>query len=151
MQDLENKSGNKNTADNATENETVAGQDFAILVESLYVVNLLLLPVLAFIVLVYLFLKKHGSLPPLAKSHLEQTISAGIWIAVMFFVGGMTIMMMSLLGVEDVTLWIIVVILFTLVHATMVLLGVLGLAKALSGKCWSYPIVGKPLPKNCPK
>lgn len=151
MQDLENKTGNENMADNTAKNDTVAGQDFAILVESLYVINLLLLPVLAFIVLVFLFLKKHGTLPPLAESHLEQTISASVWIAVMVFVGGMTIMMMSLLGIEDVTLWIIVVILFTIIHATMVLLGVLGLAKALSGKCWRYPVVGKPLHSDCPR
>lgn len=142
MQDLDNKT-DKDTA--------VDGQDFAILVESLYIANLLILPILSFIVLVYLFLKKHGKLPPLAESHLEQTISAGIWIAVMFFVGGMTIMIMSILGVEDVTLWVIVVLLFTIIHATMVLLGVLGLAKALSAKCWRYPVVGKPLHRDCPK
>lgn len=142
MPDLENKPRNDGP---------VAGQDFAILAESLYIANLLILPVIAFVVLVFLFLKKHGTLPPLAESHLEQTISAGIWTAVIFFVASMTIMMMSLLGVEDVTLWVIVVILFTIMHATMVLLGVLGLAKALSGKCWRYPVVGKPLRSDCPK
>jgi uncharacterized Tic20 family protein len=141
MPDLENK---------PEKEMTVAGQDFAILAESLYIANLLILPVIAFVILVLLFLKKHGTLPPLAQSHLEQTISAGIWIAVMVFVCGMTIMMMSLLGIEDVTLWVIVVILFTIIHATMVLLGVLGLAKALSGKCWRYPVVGKPLHRDCP-
>lgn len=129
----------------------VDGQDFAVLVEALYVINLLLVPVLAFIVLVYLFLKKHGSLPPLANSHLEQTISAGLITAVMFFTGGLTIMMMSLGGVEDVTLWMIAVITFTIVHATMVFLGVIGLAKALAGKCWRYPVVGRKLPPGCPE
>jgi uncharacterized Tic20 family protein len=142
MQDLENKTGKETK---------VEGQDFAILAESLYIANLLILPVIAFIILVLLFLKRHGKLPPLAQSHLEQTISAGIWIAVMVFVGGMTIMVMSMLGTEDVTLWVIVVILFTIMHATMVLLGVLGLAKALSGKCWRYPVVGKPLRSDCPR
>jgi uncharacterized Tic20 family protein len=139
-------------SDNKPEQGTaVAGQDFAILAESLYIANLLILPVFAFIVLVFLFLKKHGTLPPLAQSHLEQTISAGIWIAVIFFVGGMTIMLMRLLGTEDVTLWVIVIILFTIIHATMVLLGVLGLAKALAGKCWRYPVIGKPLHRDCPR
>lgn len=136
---------------NITEEKQVDGQDFAVMVEALYVINLLLVPVLAFIILVYLFLKKHGSLPPLANSHLEQTISAGLLTAVMFFVGGMTIMMMNLGGIEDVTLWVIAIILFTILHATMVLLGVIGLAKALSGKCWSYPVVGRKLPPDCPE
>ena len=127
----------------------VDGQDFAVLVESLYVINLLLIPVLSFIILVYLFLTRHGSLPPLANSHLEQTISAGFLTAVMIFVGGMTIMMIRLSGIEDATLWMIVIILFTVMHATMVLLGIVGLAKALSGKCWSYPVVGRKLPPGC--
>jgi uncharacterized membrane protein len=142
MPDSENKS---------LKEAPVAGQDFAILTESLYLANLLILPVFAFIILVFLYVKKHGSLPPIAESHLEQTISAGVWIAVIFFFGGMTILLMSLLGIEDVTLWVIVVTLFTSLHATMVLLGVVGLAKALAGKCWSYPVIGKPLHRDCPR
>ena len=127
------------------------GKDFAVLVESLYVANLLILPVLAFIVLALLFLKKHGSLPALADSHLEQTMSASIWIGVFFVIAALTVMLMNLVGIEDVTLWMIAVITFTIIHATMVLIGVFGLAKALSGKCWRYPVVGKPLPANCPE
>lgn len=127
----------------------VDGQGFAVLVESLYLSNLLFVPVLSFIVLVFLFLTRNGSLPPLANSHLEQTISAGFKTAVMLFVGGMTTMMVRLSGVEDVTLWMIVIILFTVVHATMVLLGIVSLAKALAGKCWSYPVVGRRLPPGC--
>ncbi len=136
---------------NNTKDVKVDGQDFAVLVESLYVANLLFLPVLSFIILVFLFLKKHGSLPPLANSHLEQTISAGFLTAVMLFVAALTIMTMRLIGVEDITLWLIAIILFTIVYATMLLLGILGLAKALSGKCWSYPVVGRELPPGCPK
>ena len=134
-----------------TKDVKVDGQDFAVLFESLYVANLLFLPVLAFIILVFLFLKKHGSLPPLANSHLEQTISAGFLTAIMFFVAALTIMMMRLVGVEDITLWLIAIILYTIVYATMLLLGILGLAKALSGKCWSYPVVGRKLPPGCPE
>ncbi len=125
------------------------GQGFAIMVESLYIANLLILPVISFIILVYLFLQKHGELPTLAKSHLEQTISAGLWIALMFLLGGVTIMIMRLNGIEDITLWLIVIITFTLLHATMVLFGIVGLSKALSGKCWPYPLVGKSIPYGC--
>ena len=81
------------------------GKDFAVLVESLYVANLLILPVLAFIILALIFLKKHGSLPALADSHLEQTMSASIWIGVFFFITALTVMLMNLVGIEDVTLW----------------------------------------------
>jgi uncharacterized membrane protein len=129
----------------------VEGQGFAVLVESLYVINLLFVPVLSFIILVFLFLTRHGSLPPLANSHLEQTISAGFITAVMLFVGGMTTMMVRLSSVDDAILWMVVIILFTVLHATMVLFGIVGLAKALAGKCWSYPVVGRRLPSSCAK
>jgi hypothetical protein len=32
----------------------------------------------------------------------------------------------------------------------MVLLGVVGLARAMAGKCWRYPLFGKDLPRDCP-
>jgi uncharacterized Tic20 family protein len=138
-----------NNSSDRQNTELLDGKDFAVLIESLYVANLLILPILAFVVLALIFIKKHGELPTLADSHLEQTISASIWIGIIFFVAAITIMMMNLLGMEDVTLWIITIITFTIIHATMVLFGVFGLAKALAGKCWRYPFVGKPLPPGC--
>ncbi len=142
MQRSENKSASNNP-DN--------GQNLAILVELLYVINLLILPLVAFILLAIIFLRKHGSVPALAQSHLEQTIAASIWFGVLFFTAALTFMMLNLVGVTDIIIWTMVIILFTIIHASMVLLGVVGLSKALSGKCWSFPLVGKSLPNNCPQ
>lgn len=133
-------------ADNSPDEQD---RKLAIMAESLYIANLLILPGIAFIFLVLLFSKNHGSAHPLARSHMEQTMSASIWIAVLLFTISITVLMLNLTGVEDVTIWMIVIILFTIIHASMVLLGVVGLAKALSGKCWRYPLVGKALPHNC--
>jgi len=137
-------------SDNQTPGETgIEGQSLAVLAESLYVANLLILPFLAFIVLAVMFLKKHRKAPALARSHLEQTMSASISIAVMFFAAAVIVMLLKMWGLEDVTVWMIVVIVFTIIHATMVLLGVLGLAKAMAGKCWRYPVFGRALPHGC--
>ena len=133
------------------EEQAVEGQSLAVVAESLYVANLLILPFIAFFVLVYIFIKQHGSAPPLARSHLEQTLSASISIAIMFFACAMIILLLRAWGLEDVSIWMIVVIVFTIIHATMVLFGVLGLAKAMSGKCWRYPVFGKALPRDCPQ
>ena len=133
------------------EEQAVEGQSLAVVAESLYVANLLILPFIAFFVLVYIFIKQHGSAPPLARSHLEQTLSASINIAIMFFACAMIILLLRAWGLEDVSIWMIVVIVFTIIHATMVLFGVLGLAKAMSGKCWRYPVFGKALPRDCPQ
>ena len=127
------------------------GQQLAIVAESLYVANLLILPFAAFLVLVIVFLKKHGSAPPLGRSHLEQTIAASIGIAIMFFACAGIIVLLRSWGLQDVGIWMIVVIVFTIIHATMVLFGVLGLAKAMAGKCWRYPLFGTALPSDCPR
>ena len=58
------------------------GRRLAVLAESLYVLNLLLLPVIAFIILLYLFLRHRRSAPPLARNHLEQTVGASLWLGV---------------------------------------------------------------------
>jgi uncharacterized Tic20 family protein len=144
-------SENKTPENNQLDGQDIEGKNSAILIESLYVANLLILPGLAFMALLYLFMTKHDKLPVLAKSHLEQTISACVWIAVMFLIASTTIMIMRFSGVEDVTLWMIVVILFTMLHASMVLLGIVGLSKALSGKCYRYPVFGKAMPHDCPR
>ena len=137
-------------SDNQTPDETgTEGQSLAVLAESLYVANLLILPFVAFILLCVIFLKKYRNAPALARSHLEQTMSASISIAVMFFAAAVIVMLLKMWGLEDVTVWMIVVIVFTIIHATMVLLGVLGLAKAMAGKCWRYPVFGRALPHGC--
>ena len=130
-------------SDSQPQNEAgTEGQSLAVLAESLYVANLLILPFLAFIILGIIFLKKHDSAPSLARSHLEQTLSASIGIAIMFIAAAGIVMLLKMWGMEDVVVWIIV-------HATMVLFGVLGLAKAMAGKCWRYPLFGRALPHDC--
>jgi len=136
--------------ENDLDEDEVDGQGLAVLAESLYVANLLILPFLAFFILGFIFLKNHGAAPPLAKSHLEQTLFASFGIAILFIACACIIMLLKMWGLEDVTIWMIVVTVFTIIHATMVLFGVLGLAKAMAGKCWRYPLFGKPLPADCP-
>ena len=141
----------RHSDDDTVDEPGVPGQGLAVLAESLYVANLLILPFLAFLALAIVFLKQYSVAPPLARSHLQQTISASIGIALMFFVCAGIIVLLKAQGLEDVGIWMIVVIVFTIIHATMVLLGVLGLAKAMAGKCWRYPVFGTRLPPDCPR
>jgi len=52
-------------------------------------------------------------------------------------------------GYDGANVWTIVILYFTIFHSMLVLLGILGLAKALAGQCWRYPLVGRPLPAGC--
>ena len=124
-----------------------AGQTLATLAEALYLANLLLLPGLAFAVLLGLFLARRRSAPPLAAAHLGQTLSASLWAGALLILANALILALGGYGAPET--WVVLIVYFTVCHATLVLLGVAGLAKAMAGQCWRYPLVGRPLPRGC--
>ena len=129
-------------------NATPAGSGLAIAAESLYLANLLLLPGISFLVLLYLALRAGPDTPPLAKAHLGQTVTASLWAGgLLVVVNGLILLLGGYTGAHT---WVLVIIYFTVCHSTLVLLGVVGLSKAMAGQCWRYPLVGRPLPPGCP-
>jgi len=121
----------------------VPGQGLAVTAESLYILNLLLLPGLAFLLLLLVYRKNIRSAPALAVCHLRQTLSASLWAGALLLLANGLIMLLG--GYHSPYTWVVVIIYFTTCHATLVLLGVLGLAKALAGQCFRYPLVGRPV------
>lgn len=119
-----------------------AGQTLAVTVEVLYLANLLLLPGLAFIVLLMVYVRQIKQAPPLAVCHLRQTMSASIWAAVILIIVNVVIIAMG--GYASSWTWVIVILYFTLCHSALVLLGTMGLAKAMAGKAYRFPLVGRP-------
>ncbi|HEX5675879.1 MAG TPA: hypothetical protein VFX83_10880 [Azonexus sp.] len=123
--------------------EEKAGQNLAVLAESLFLINLLLLPGLAFAGLFALWLKNKDSAPPLARQHLRQTTFVSL-------VGGFLIVTLSGLilalgGLDWAWTWVVLVLYFTCIHSTLVLFGMYGLIKAMSGQVWRFPLIGPPL------
>jgi hypothetical protein len=118
----------------------VPGYRIAVMAESMYLVNLMLAPGLAFLVLAWLWYRHHRDAPPLARCHLDQTFRVSL-------IGGTAIVVAVALvilagGLDWAWTWVIVVLYFTLIHSTLIMLGMLGLAKALSGKLYVFPLVG---------
>ncbi|MCU7810136.1 MAG: hypothetical protein KZQ77_02705 [Candidatus Thiodiazotropha sp. (ex Notomyrtea botanica)] len=124
-----------------------AGTTMAVTAESLYLANLLLIPGIAFIILLVLYLKHRDDSPPLALSHLEQALSASLWAGVLLVIVNVFIVILG--GYTGPYTWMIVIIYFTVCHSTLILIGMLGLAKALAGKCYHYPLIGRSLPDGC--
>lgn len=129
--------------DNFGFSEEKAGQNLAVLAESLFLINLLLLPGLAFAGLFALWLKNRDSAPPLARQHLRQTTFVSL-------VGGFLIVTLSGLilalgGLDWAWTWVVLVLYFTCIHSTLVLFGMYGLIKAMSGQVWRFPLIGPPL------
>ncbi len=121
--------------------EMPPGTALATTAEVLYLVNLLLVPGLAFIALVALYVKYRVTAPALARCHLRQTLSGSIWAGVLLIlVNGL---ILALGGYDAPGTWVVLIVYFTTCHATLVLLGVLGLAKAMAGQPYRYPLIGR--------
>lgn len=118
----------------------VPGQTLAVAAETLYLVNLMLAPGLAFLVLAWLWLRRRHDAPPLARCHLDQTFFVSLWGGVLLVVANAVLFLMF--GWDREWTWVIVVLYFTAVHSTLILLGMVGLAKAMAGKPYVYPLIG---------
>lgn len=120
--------------------ETVPGQDLAIAAEALYLVNLMLAPGVGFLAIAWLWFRLRRAAAPLARCHLDQTFFVSLWGGVLIVVANA--LLFAWLGWTWEWTWVIVVIYFTCVHSTLILLGMLGLAKAMAGKPYRYPLIG---------
>jgi uncharacterized Tic20 family protein len=118
------------------------GQALAVTAEALYLANLLLLPGLAFIALLVVYERYIRTAPILAVCHLRQTVSASLWAGALLLAANIIILLLG--GYRSPNTWMVVIIYFTTCHATLVLLGVMGLAKAMAGQTYRYPLVGRP-------
>ena len=126
----------------ADSEQDIPGQSLAVWAEVLYLSNLLIAPGLAFAALLWLYFKRSANMPALARCHLRQTISASLWAGALLVIANLLIILLG--GYAAPKTWVIVIIYFTTCHSTLVLLGVLGLAKAMAGQKYVYPLVGRP-------
>lgn len=119
----------------------------AVSAETLYLLNLLLIPGLAFLILAGLFFYLRRSIDDFNLSHLQQTLSASLWAGVLIIIVSALILFLG--GYQSASVWVVVILYFTTIHATLIFLGVIGLVKALAGQCWRYPLIGRSLPSEC--
>ena len=121
------------------------GQNLAIAAEALYLANLMLAPGLAFLAIAWLWLKHRAAttpLPPLARCHLDQTFFVSLWGALLIVIACSAFI--AVLGLDSEWTWTYVVIYFTCIHSMLIMFGIVGLAKAMAGKPYVYPLIGRP-------
>ena len=129
------------SANDSEKPPAVPGQRLAVAAESMYLANLLLLPGLAFIALLILWFKHRRRAPPLAMCHLKQTLSASVWAGFVLVLANALIILLG--GYTAPSTWVIVILYFTICHASLVSLGSIGLAHAMAGKKYVYPLIGR--------
>lgn len=120
------------------------GYALAVAAEALYLANLLILPGLAFVILLVLWRMYVATAAPLARAHLSQCVSASLWAGALLLVT--TTLMVAVGGFDSLAAWVVAIVYFTTCHAVLVLFGAFGLSKAMAGQAWRFPLVGRPLP-----
>lgn len=116
------------------------GPQLAVAAEALFLINLMLLPGLAFLALMVLWAKHHDHADPLVRNHLRQTGWTCIWGGLLLVIISVSIFLLG--GFDNPWTWVIGVLYFTVVHASLILLGVMGLSRAINGRSWRYPVFG---------
>lgn len=127
---------------------SIAGPRLAIAAEALFLINLMLLPVLGFGLLMGLWFKHRNHPDPLVQNHLGQTVATSLWGGALLVSISVGIFLLG--GFNNPWSWVIGVLYFILVHAGLILLGVMGLVRAINGHYWRYPLVGPRLPAEQP-
>lgn len=122
--------------------DDIPGQDMAIAAEVLFLINLLVLPFFGFLGLLVLYIRFHKTAPMLARCHLAQTMSASLWGAVLLLAVNGLILLLG--GYDAPSTWVVLVLYFSTCHSTLVVLGVIGLAKSMAGRQFRYPLIGRP-------
>lgn len=115
-------------------------RSLAIAAETLFLVNLLLLPGLGFAILLGLYLLRRRRASALARNHLSQTVGVSL-------IGGTLIvcvigLIIALGGFDSGYTWMVAVLYFTFIHSTLILLGIMGLVKAMAGQPFRFPLIG---------
>jgi len=116
-----------------------AARDIAVWAESLYLANLLIAPGLAFLAQLWLA-RRPAAQAPLARQHCRQTIAASLLAGVLLVLANGLILLLG--GYDQPTTWVVLILYFTCCHSALILLGVLGLVKALAGQPYRYPLIG---------
>ncbi len=112
----------------------------AVQAEALYLLNLLLLPGLSFLALLWLAAKNRNSDSELTRCHLRQTVIASLWAGVLLVIVAALIVYLG--GFTSPYTWMVLILYFISCHAALILFGVWGLARAMSKKTYVYPLIG---------
>lgn len=109
-----------------------SGQTVAVWAHALYLLNLLLLPGLAFVLLLVLLARQSATTTALGRCHLRLALIASLWAGALLVLVSVAILLMG--GLSNPYTWMVLILYGTTCHSTLVLLGVIALSKALSGQ-----------------
>ncbi len=113
----------------------------AIISETLFLANLLLIPVIPFLILFSMYIKHKNNPDSLAFNHIRQNFIASIWAGIFIVCVAGSFYFLS--DISAAATWTIIITYITCVHSVFVMYGIYGLSKAMGGYKVKFPFIGK--------
>ena len=76
----------------------------------------------------------------LARQHLRQATFVSFWGGLL--ISGFVVAVAASVGLGSGAAWVALILYFTCIHSSLVLLGMFALVKAMGGQVWRYPLIG---------
>jgi len=111
------------------------------LAQTLFLLNISFLPVVSFIILITLYLKKQPFENLTVRLHFRQAILANILAGILLLAISGIILFIN--DFNSPYTWAILITYFTCVHSALILYGVYALMKTFSQQAYVYPLIGK--------
>ena len=121
--------------------EAEAGKSLAVTAQGLFLVNLMLAPGLAFALLLVLYGINRGRADALAMNHLSQAVGVSLVGGALIVVASAVFILLG--GMDSGYTWMVVILYFTFIHSCLILMGVIGLVRAMAGQHYVFPLIGR--------
>ena len=123
--------------------DTASAEDvrLSIAIESLYLANLLLAPAIAYAMLLWLHFSGRTANQPVARCHLAQALRGGL-LGVVLPLATVAYIVASG-GFVQLGAWVAAEVYIIFIHTPLILLGLAGLLKAMAGRPYVFPLIGK--------
>lgn len=123
------------------ENATPDDIRLAVKIESLYLANLLLAPVFAYAIILWLQFSRRTANKPLAYCHLAQALRGGLLGTLLPL--ATTAYIVTSGGFTSLGAWVAAEVYIIFIHTPLILLGLVGLLKAMAGKPYVFLLIGR--------
>lgn len=117
------------------------GQRLASLAQALYLTNITILPIISFVLLIFIYFKEKSNINDQVLNHFRQSILANIVAAFLLLVVSIAILLLG--SLNSVYTWILLILYFICVHSILILFGVFALIKAWANQRYYYPLFGR--------
>ncbi|WP_444995136.1 hypothetical protein [Aliikangiella sp. IMCC44359] len=116
-------------------------RQFAPIAQGLFLANITLLPIISFVILLFLYWKKRYVVDPVSRLHFRQAILASIVSGILLLIVSGLILFLG--GLSSPYTWMVVLIYFVSIHSALILYAVFAFIKALAEEKYVYPLFGR--------